>query len=67
MKTWRDLMGATLTEEERVIVQLLATATTHPALSHLRPEEVLERHVKYAAEVMACDKQTLSEMQDAGL
>lgn len=67
MKTWNELMQGDCTEQERVIIQLLATTTTHPNYSHLTPWEVLDLHVKAAKEIMVCDPRTLNEMEKAGL
>ena len=67
MRTWNELMQRKATEEQRLIIQLLATATTHPAYSNMTPDEVYDLHVERTKEVMVCDRKVLGEMQHLGL
>jgi|tagenome__1003787_1003787.scaffolds.fasta_scaffold20977870_2 hypothetical protein len=48
--TWEELInqGRDLSETERVLVQLVATISTHPDYRHIPPEEIYARHVEVA-------------------
>jgi hypothetical protein len=67
MKTWNELMHSKNTEEERLIIQLLATATTQPTYSRMTPDEVYDLHVQWMKEVGDYDSKALSDIDVACL
>jgi hypothetical protein len=52
MLTWKELLNAAKPGTlESVMVQCIATISTHPNYRQLTPEEVWDRQVQYAQEV----------------
>lgn len=53
MPSWRDLMEKTeKTETEQVLIQCIATLSSHPNYRRMTPDEIYDAQVRFAQDIL---------------